>query len=50
MTLPSELVVLTNSALGFIPYEYQAITAQILSLIVMVFGAMGIQRNMKPKG
>lgn len=39
------IIALTNAALGFIPVEYQPIAAQVLSLIVMVFGAMGIQRQ-----
>lgn len=45
----SSVVALANAALGFVPAEYQQITAQILGLIVMVFGAMGIQRQ-KAKG
>ena len=43
------IIALANSALGFIPPEYQPLAAQVLSLIVMVFGAMGIQRGVKSK-
>jgi hypothetical protein len=44
------IIALANAALGFVPVEYQPLAAQILSLIVMVFGAMGIQRKVKAKG
>jgi hypothetical protein len=44
------IVALANAALGFVPVDYQPIAAQVLSLIVMVVGAMGIQRRMKSKG
>lgn len=39
------IIALANAALGFVPVEYQPLAAQILGLIVMVFGAMGIQRQ-----
>lgn len=44
------IVALANAALSFVPVEYQPLAAQVLSLIVMVFGAMGIQRGRKSKG
>jgi len=44
------IIALANAALGFVPVEYQPIVAQVLSLIVMVVGAMGVQRRAKPKG
>ena len=43
------IIALANAALSFVPVDYQPIVAQILSLIVMVVGAMGVQRRVKSK-